>query len=102
MLNMFGLKMKGLKRIAGESKTLDGYLFPAYLQISYDMNTGEVMSDFHCSLGGNSWTEYADNDVITVCNLYHPTSMQDLALRIQTCVEEHRLYQTQKVKCNGN
>ena len=90
MINTFGLQMKGLKKIAGESKNLDDYYSGKYLQISYDTETGDVLSDYHYSLGHNSWSSYDDSGIITVGNISEPISMQQLASRIYACVEEFK------------
>ena len=44
------LKIKGIKKIAGESKNLDGYCSSEYLQVNYNRVTGEAWTDYHCSL----------------------------------------------------
>lgn len=70
--------IKGLKKIAGESKWLKGYYSGEYLQINYDKSTGEAWSDYHYSLGQNEWSHYHDNNIINCGNIADPVSMADL------------------------
>lgn len=44
MLNTYGYKMLGLKRAAEETKSLHGYYYGQYIQISYNYSTGEVFT----------------------------------------------------------
>ena len=78
-INTHGLKMTGLRKVAGQSKWLRGYYNPNYLQLNYDRSTGEVWADEHYSLGHNSWTQYHDSDTITVCNICTQQTMQEIA-----------------------
>lgn len=50
MLNTYGLKMSGLRKVAGETKSLSGPYSPEYLQLNYDRSTGEVWTDFFSSM----------------------------------------------------
>lgn len=79
MLNTYGYKMLGLKRAAEETKSLHGYYYGQYIQISYNYSTGEVFTDYHVSLGLNSWTQYFDPAVIMVCFTSEPMTMQEIA-----------------------
>lgn len=86
--NTYGMKMAGLRKAAGETKGLCGYYSGCYVQISYDQDTGEILTDYHYSLGQNSWSEYHDPAVITVCNASKPMTMQQIADEIFTAVEQ--------------
>lgn len=79
MINKHGLKMNGLKKASSETKNLNGYYSGRYIQISYDKSTGEVLTDFHCSIGQNSWTEYHDPNIVRICNASDPMTMQQIA-----------------------
>ena len=85
-VNKYNLTIKGLKAAAGDTKGLTGYYSGRYIQISYDKRTGDVLTDYHCSFGQNSWTEYHDPDVITVGNTSVPMTMQEIADEIKTAV----------------
>lgn len=80
-VNKHGLKMRGLKAASGDTQNY-GYYSGQYIQISYDTETGDVLTDYHYSLGQNSWTEYRDPAVITVCNTSRHMTMQQIADRI--------------------
>ena len=69
------LKIKGIKKIAGESKSLGGYYSGQYLQVNYDRKTGEAWTDLHCSFGQNSWSQYHDSNIINCGNISEPTTM---------------------------
>ena len=84
--NTYGMKMTGLRKAAGETKGLRGYYSGSYVQISYDQDTGEILTDYHYSLGQNSWSEYHDPAVITVCNASKPMTMQQIADEIFAAV----------------
>ena len=69
--------MHGLKSASGNTKN---YGRGCYIQISYNTRTGgEVLTDYHCSLGGNSWTEYHDRDITTIKNTSRHMTMQEIA-----------------------
>lgn len=80
-VNTHGIKMVGLKKAAGETKHLNG-CNGCYVQISYDRADGEVLADYHCSLGHNSWSQYRQSSIINICFLDYPTTMQEIADRI--------------------
>lgn len=88
-INKHGLKIRNLKKVSGEtSKDSVGYT-----QISYDMATGELFADWHYGSSSNSWTEYHDADVITVCNTRRHMTMQDIADEVSRKVNEERYMQ---------
>lgn len=89
-INTHGLKMHGLRKACSESKNLTGYYSGQYVQISYDTACGKVLSDYHVSLGQNSWTQYHDPSVIRVCNLSEPTTMQQIADLICSAVQDRK------------
>lgn len=76
------LKMTGLKKASGETKDLTG-AHGEYLQISYDTGTGQILTDYHVSLGQNSWSQYHDRNIITVCNATRPMKMEEIAQAIE-------------------
>lgn len=79
MLNTYGLKMHGLRKAAGETKSLSGPYSPEYLQLNYDRSTGEVWTDFFFSIGHNDWAVYHDENVLNCGNLCAPHTMQEIA-----------------------
>lgn len=70
--------MKGLKKVAGETKTLRGFYDSIYLQLCYDKANDEVFTIQHCDLGHSWQTYFDDENIINVCNLYNPHTMQDI------------------------
>lgn len=74
-----GKTIKGLKAAAGETKHAGGNYSGKYVQISYNTETGEVLTDYHVSLGCNSWTEYHDKAIVHVCNAENPMTMAAIA-----------------------
>lgn len=85
--NTYGLTIKGLRKTAGETKGLQGYYSGEYVQISYDMSTGDIYTDYHYSLGHNSWSEYHDSDIVTICNASEPMTMQEITDAIYEAVQ---------------
>lgn len=86
-INKHNLPMHGLRKAAGDTRNS----LPArncYMQISYDRDDGAILSDFHCSLGGNSWTQYHDASIITACTTSKPMTMQQIADAIADAIAE--------------
>ena len=78
-VNTYGYKMVGLKAASGESKGLRGYYSGEYVELFYSPADGTVWTKYQYSLGQNSWTVYDDPDVIKICNISQPATMQQLA-----------------------
>ena len=70
--------MKGLKKVAGETKSLRGFYGSIYLQLCYDKRLDEVFTIQHCDLGHSWQTFFNDENIINVCNLYNPHTMQEI------------------------
>lgn len=85
-VNKHGLKMRGLKAASGETRNY-GYYSGHYVQISYDTDTGDVLADYHYSLGQNSWTRYHDPAIITIATTADHMTMQQIADAITRAVE---------------
>ena len=74
IINRYGLPMHGLRKAAGAtSEERRG----AYTQVLYDRGTGEIWTRWHPSV--NSWTQYDDTNIITVCKASRHITMQELA-----------------------
>lgn len=82
-----GVQMHGLRKVAGASKGLGGYYAGAYLEVFYDLSTGQVWGKYQYSLGANTWTVYNDPDVIRIGNIYEPCTMQGIADMIRNELE---------------
>ena len=84
MLNKHGYKMVGLKKAVSEmpGENYNGL----YLEVHYDKSDGKILTNFHCSLGQNSWSEYHDKNIITIGN-YQSATMQTLADDIAEKIE---------------
>lgn len=80
-INKHGLKMTGLKEAAGNT---GGWTRGSggYTEIFYDRLTGEIWTIQQCSRGHNSWTQYADADVMKICETEEHLTMQEIADRI--------------------
>lgn len=77
-INKHGLKMRGLKAASGWTENY-GYYSGHYVQISYDRNTGDVLANYHYSIGHNWWTQYHDPAIITVAMASNHMTMQQIA-----------------------
>jgi hypothetical protein len=75
-INKHGLKMNGLKKASGATKGLR-YYGSMRVQISYDPVSGDVLTMDH--IGDNSWSEYHDNNIFTVCFAREKMTMQQIA-----------------------
>lgn len=78
-LNTYGIKMHGLKTVSGESKSLKGFFHGGYLELFYDIKSGDIWSIYQYSYGHNLWTVYHDDNVIRLGNIYTSHTMQELA-----------------------
>lgn len=85
-----GLKMIGLRSACSDTKGLTGYYSGRYVQISYDLRSGEILTNYHVSLGQNSWMQYHDHDVISVGNISEPATMQEISDMIYSAVRDIR------------
>lgn len=88
MLNTHEIKMTGIKAAAAATKGLQGYYSGVYEELFYDRSTGEVWTKRQYSLGHNTWTEYHDKQIIKICNLDKPTTMQEIADLIKQRMDE--------------
>lgn len=85
---MENLNIKGLKKIAGETKDLKGFYSGEYLQLNYNKKTGEAWTDYFCSLGQNSWKEYHNSDIINCGNISEKKTMQEIKEMIHVALYE--------------
>ena len=67
-------KIKGLKKIAGETKNLKA----EYIEVFYDVNTHEAWSKYHYSIGKNEWTEYSDNNILNCGTISEPMNQKEI------------------------
>ena len=86
----YGLIMRGLRKVAGETHGLEGFYSPEYLELFYDMATGDVWTEYHYSIGHNSWTEYHDPAIVNCGIICEKLSMQEIADMIAYCVEREK------------
>ena len=87
-IDTHGLKITGLRKVAGETKGV--YRNGEYYQVNYDMDEGRVWTDYHVSLGQNSWSVYHDASIITICNATCPMTQQEIADLIKIKVDERK------------
>ena len=85
-LTTHGLIMRGIRKASGETVDWDPRS-GGYTQISYDMATGDIMTNDHI---GESWSKYHDPDVITICHTRQHMTMQEIADAIAQKVSEHK------------
>lgn len=85
------IKLKGLKKLCSDTKNLSGYYSGEYLQINYEITTGEVWGNYHYSLGQNSWSEYHDKNIINCGNVSNPHTMKELVEIINEALMERGL-----------
>ena len=73
--NTYDLTMKGLRKASGATVNW-APRSGGHTQISYDMTTGEILTNDHI---GQSWTDYQDPNVITICHTDRHMTMQQIA-----------------------
>ena len=93
-INKHGLKITGLKKLAGELQAnlpkSGGYYSGKYFQINYNTETGEVWGDFFSSFGQNNWNVYHNKNNIFVGNVSNQLKMQEIANLIAQKVMERK------------
>ena len=82
------LSIKGLKKASGE--TFDCY-GRGHTQINYDMETGQIYTDFHV---GQTYSVYKGNTVIYVCDTDRHMTMREIKQAIELAVTKRRLSET--------
>ena len=78
-VDIHGKTMHGLKKASGRTKCLYS---PEYVQISYNTETGEVLTSFHYDLGKNSFTRYDDENIILVTKTDEDLTQKQIAEKI--------------------
>ena len=88
MINKYGLTMRGLKAAAGATRQPGVGYYDGYVQIAYNLDTGDVLTAYHVSRG--SWTAWHDARVVNVLTAQSAVTMQGLANAIACKVDEVR------------
>ena len=86
------LTIKGIKRICGETKSLKGYYSPEYLELFYNIETGESWTNYQYSIGHNTWTEYHDPHIIKIRNLCEPCTIEQIKKFIEDGIENNVIF----------
>ncbi len=83
MINTYNLPMINLSAAAKATVNWPS-ASNGYTQISYDKSTGEILTSDHV---GNSWTQYDDPEIITVCNTSRHMTKQAIADAIHNAMQ---------------
>lgn len=78
--------MHGLDEAAASTQSLPSGYSGKYVELFYNKESGEVWIKYQVSLGANSWTEYDDPNIVKTCNLFAPTTAQEISDLITMCV----------------
>ena len=71
-----GLVMKGLRKAAGRTIRETARWAQMYIQIDYNIITGEVLT--HCHFFGNYY-DYQNSNILCICHTDVPLTMQEIA-----------------------
>lgn len=74
--------IKGLKKAAGVTRNVS-YRMGGKVQISLDLTTGTIYTDYHV---GDNWTVHHDPDIKTVCFAYGPMTMREIESAIDNLI----------------
>lgn len=74
--------MKGLKKVSGESKKLNGFYSPEYLQLNYNRKECRVWADYFYNIGHNSFNKYDDPDIINCGIITGPMTQTEIVCMI--------------------
>ncbi len=86
-VNKHGLKIKGLKKCAGECVNWSASS-GCESQIFYNMKTGEI---WQVTQIGDSWTKYKDPGIVLVATTSKHATMQQLADWVKSAVEQEEI-----------
>lgn len=75
--------IKGLKKAAGVTRNVS-YRHGGRVQISIDLSTGVIYTDYHV---GENWSVYHDSAIKTVCFAYGPMTMQEIEYYVDRLIE---------------
>lgn len=84
------MKIEGLKKISGETKSLRGCYDPGYLQLNFDIKTGKAWTDYHYDLGHSWETRYHDKNIIKIGNLVEPMKMSEIKEMIEDIISNRK------------
>ena len=76
MVITYDMKMNGLKAACGLTKRLQG---GHYIQLSYNVVSGDVITSEHCSCDRSSYPAYDDENIKIIACLSMPYTMQEIA-----------------------
>ena len=88
-VNTHDLKMVGLAEAAKDTVGLNSYCMPAWVEIFYDLDDGEVWTRFHCGLD-DSRTVYHSPSIIKVGGARRRLTKQRIADMVADAVAEKR------------
>lgn len=83
-VDIHGRTMHGLKKASGWTK---GLYPPEYIQISYNTETGEVLTSHHYDIGENSFTRYDDKNIILVTRTDEDLTQKQIAEKINDVLD---------------
>ena len=83
------LKLKGVNKVTGETKSLKGWYSPIYLQLNVDLSTGEIWTNRLCDLGHNSWVEYHDGNIISCGTLTYPMTRVQIREKVYEAINNY-------------
>ena len=78
------MTIKGLKKAAGVTRNVS-YRRGGRVQISLNLETGELLTDYHV---GENWSVYRDHAIKTVCFAYAPMTMKEIESAIDALITE--------------
>ncbi len=88
MINKHGLRMNGLKAVAGNTKAFAKDYDPStsHYDIYYDLKTGEVTSKLICTrdeyrawMNKRGHVDHVDPELMKVASVNYPLTMQEIA-----------------------
>lgn len=82
-------KIKGIKKICGMSKSLNGLYDPRYLALYYDISENRVFAKEIVSLDHNSWMEDDAENIYYLDDICEPVSMVDINEIVYTWKRMH-------------
>lgn len=79
--------MKGLKKIAGKSKEMQGYYGPLYLKVYYNRETEEAHYHEYCDWSKGWSAIHEDKNIIECGIIYEKKTMKEIRRMIEERLE---------------
>lgn len=85
------MKIKGLKSAVGDYQHANagGFFSPSYGCLMFDKSTGELWTDYFCSIGHNEWKVYHSDAIIDLGQLMTENGLKINMRNVKEYIEKN-------------